>query len=208
MTATLRDLDATVGSVPPTDEAPETFDRAYYDRYYRDPQTRVTSPEEHRRLVDFVELPTQSVLDLGCGIGMWRDALEDIVPELRYQGVEVSDYLCETYGWKKASAAEYRDRRRYDLVVCQGVLQYLDDDEAERAIANIARLSRSAVYIEALTEEDWRQSCDQTRTDGSVHRRPVAWYRERLDRELIAIGGGVFVRKSARVSLYALERSL
>lgn len=199
----------------PTDEAPETFDRAYYDRYYRDPRTRVTSPEEHRRLVDFVvgyleflQLPLRSVLDLGCGIGMWRDALQDIVPDLGYQGVEVSDYLCKTYGWKKASAAEYRDRRRYDLVVCQGVLQYLDDEEAERAIANISRLSRSAVYIEALTEEDWRQSCDQDRTDGSVHRRPVAWYRERIDRELIAIGGGVFVRKSARVSLYALERAL
>jgi SAM-dependent methyltransferase len=189
------------------------FDRAYYERFYKDPRTRVYEASDVRKLAAFVlayldhlDLPVQRVLDLGCGLGYWRDALEDLRPRARYSGVEVSEYLCEEYGWEQGSVADYRGRGSYDLVVCQGVLQYLDDREADRALGNLARLCRGALYLETLTREDWAENCDRTVTDGAVHLRSVRWYRQRLGPHFVAAGGGLFVQKSTGVVLYELER--
>ena len=61
---------------------PERFDAAYYRRFYQDPATRVLDSRAVARLANFVAaylrhlgLPLRSVLDLGCGIGLWRQAL-------------------------------------------------------------------------------------------------------------------------------------
>ena len=82
-----------------------------------------------------------------------------------------------------------------DLVVCYDVLQYLDDREAARAIANFKRLTRAALYVSALTREDWREHCDRTLTDRAVHLRAGDWYRRRLARDFRYLGFGVWLRK-------------
>jgi len=191
----------------------ERFDRAYYDRFYRDPRTRVYDPAEVRRLCAFVlcyldhlDVGVRRVLDLGCGLGYWRDALAELRPNVRYVGVELSGYLCEKYGWEQGSIVDYRGRGAFDLVVCQGVLQYLSAPEAEQAIANLARLCRGALYLEVLTKEDWERNCDRSLTDGAVHRRPASWYRRRLARDFVNGGGGVFVQRETGVVLYELEK--
>jgi hypothetical protein len=38
--------------------------------------------------------------------------------------------------------ARWRDRRKYDLIICQGVLQYLPDPDVAPAVANIAAMGR------------------------------------------------------------------
>jgi SAM-dependent methyltransferase len=189
------------------------FDRAYYDRFYRDPRTRVTTRREVRRLgafvlayMDFLQLPVRRVLDAGCGLGYWRDVIAEHRPRARYVGIEISPVLCGELGWEQASVADYRGRGRFDLVVCQGVLQYLDDREAARAIDNLGRLCRGALYLEALTGEDWQQACDRSATDGRVHVRSADWYRRRLRKHFRACGGGLFVQREAPVVLYALEQ--
>jgi SAM-dependent methyltransferase len=191
----------------------ERFDARYYDRYYGDAATRVSGLGETKKLarfvagyLDYMGVPVRRVLDAGCGLGRWKHALGEHYPRARYTGLEWSEHLCARYGWEQGSIASYRGRGRYDLVVCQGVLQYLGDADAARAIDNLARLCRGALYLEVLTREDWRDACDQRATDGAVYRRPAAFYRERLARHFIAVGGGVFVPKDGDVVLYALER--
>lgn len=188
------------------------FDADYYARFYGSADTRVASQAETDRLVAFVaaylrylELPVHRALDMGCGIGLWRAPLERAFPEATYTGVEVSAHLCERYGWQHGSADRYRGRGRFDLVICQGVLQYLDADAAEAAIKNLARLCRGALYLEVLTREDWNDNVDQERTDGDVHKRLASWYRQRLAKDFIAIGGGIYLSRGAPVTLYALE---
>ena len=81
----------------------------------------------------------------------------------------------------------------------------LDDRDAIRAIDNLGRLCEGALYLEALTERDWRHNCDRTVTDGEVYLRPGSFYRTRLARHFHAVGGGVFVHRRAPVTLFELE---
>ena len=189
------------------------FDAAYYARFYGDKATRVSGLADTRKLarfvagyLDYLDVPVQRVLDAGCGLGRWKLALAEHYPRARYTGLEWSEHLCARFGWQQGSIADYRGRGRYDLIVCQGVLQYLNDRDAERALDNLGRLCRGALYLEVLTAEDWKDACDQRATDGDVYRRPAAFYRQRLARRFIAVGGGLFVHRDAGAVLYALER--
>jgi hypothetical protein len=90
--------------------------------------------------------------------------------------------------------------------VCYDVLQYLEDRDAARAIANFANLSRAALYVSALTREDWRENCDRSRTDRSVYLRSGDWYRRRLRRSFRHLGYGVWLRKDVAALLWDMER--
>lgn len=191
---------------------PQRFDQAYYRRFYEDPSTRVTDAATIARLSGFVcsyldhlSLPLRNVLDLGCGTGLWGRALAQKAPRARYQGVEISEYLCEKYGWRRGSVVDFRGRGQFDLVVCQGVLQYLERDEAVQAIENLARLCRGALYLEALTTRDWQENVDREITDGDVKLRSGDWYRRQLRPHFHNAGGGVFVARGAPVSMFELE---
>ena len=77
--------------------------------------------------LDHLQLDVRRVLDAGCGTGLWKRALRRIDREIEYVGIDPSEYLCKRYGWTRASIDEYSPRRKFDLVVCQDVLQYVDD---------------------------------------------------------------------------------
>ncbi len=204
----------------PASPAPgEAFDRQYYERFYGDPASRVSDLAAVRTLAGLVaawlrylELPVRHVLDVGCGLGHWRQATAELWPGAKYHGVEFSEHLCERFGWTHGSIvtldpARQLGRATFDLVVCQGVLQYLDARAAARALANLARWTDGALFLEALTRRDWRQNCDRTRSDGDVHLRDGTWYRRRLARHFQACGGGVFVNRRAGCTLFELEGS-
>ena len=191
-----------------------TFDAAYYEHFYLDPRTRVADPldvEVQARFLcaylDYLGIGVRRILDLGCGLGRLRDPLRRHFPGAAYTGVEVSEHLCAELGWKHGSAATFRSRYRFDLVICQDVLQYLDDAEAGRAIDNFARHCRGALFFGALTREDWEENCDQARTDGSGYLREGAWYRRRLTPAFTCAGGGLFVARRAGVVTFELDRA-
>jgi SAM-dependent methyltransferase len=144
------------------------------------------------------------MLDAGCGIGLLRGPLRRAFPRAQYVGLEYSEYLCERYGWERGSLATYASDP-FDLVVCYDVLQYLDDATAARAIANLARLTRGLMYLSALTDRDWRENCDRTRTDREVHLREVGWYGRRLRRYFRPSGVGFWVRRGAPLTTWEME---
>ena len=119
----------------------------------------------------------------------------------------MSGHLCAELGWVHDSVVTFRSRRRFDLVICQDVLQYLDDAEAEQAIANLVRHCRGVLFFGALTHEDWEENCDQSRTDANAYLRTGAWYRDRLAPAFVCAGGGVFVARRAGVVMFELDRA-
>lgn len=190
----------------------ESFDADYYRRYYEDERTRVAGPEDTARLARFVTgyldhlgVTPKTALDLGCGLGWWRPALASRYPELTYRGVEHSTHLAKERGWEHGSVVDYGGARA-DLVICQGVLHYLDRQDALSAIATLARVTKKALYLETLTKEDWDEHVDKTRTDGSMKLRPASFYRRALAPHFVPCGGGVYVPHASPVVLFELEK--
>lgn len=190
------------------------FDATFYQRYYVNPATRVASRADAVRLgrfvcgyVAYLGFTVKRVLDAGCGLGHLRQPVRESFPRARYVGLETSDYLCRRYGWVRGSIAEYRPRLPFDLVFCHDVLQYLPDAEAEKALANLGRLCRGALYFSVLTAEDWRRNADRSKTDGNdVRLRPARWYKSRLLRQFRPLGGGLLARRGYQPLLWELER--
>jgi SAM-dependent methyltransferase len=197
----------------PMRRRPADFDEAFFERYYGDPATRVADGGDAERLaglvagvVRYIELPVRRILDAGCGVGLLKDPLLARFPTARYEGLEYSAYLCRRHGWIEGSLATHVASQPYDLVVCHDVLQYLDDRTAARALANLARLCRGALYFSVLTRRDWRHAADQSRTDRTVHLRPADWYRRRLRRGFRHVAGGVHVARALDPILWELEQ--
>ena len=57
--------------------------------------------------VEHVGCRVRGILDVGCGMGRLRATLLRALPRASYTGLEVSDYLCERYGWVNGSIADY-----------------------------------------------------------------------------------------------------
>jgi SAM-dependent methyltransferase len=156
--------------------------------------------------VAYLGFPVRRVLDAGCGLGYFRAPVRDFFPRARYVGIETSAYLCRRYGWTQASIANYAPEEPFDLVLCHDVLQYLDQRDAGRALSNLARVCRGALYFSVLTSEDWRRNADRARTDPAASLRPAGWYRARLARNFRPQGGGLLVRRGYEPLLWELER--
>jgi hypothetical protein len=189
------------------------FNSAYFRKYYFDAATRVTTAAEMGRRAQLIAaamrhagIPVRTILDAGCGVGLLRKPFSAALPRARYRGLEASQYLCTRYGWTLGSVVDFAARAPSDLVVCYDVLQYLGDRDAARAIANLATLSRAALYVSALTAEDWRANCDRARTDRSVHLRSGDWYRRRLRKHFHYLGFGIWLRKNVTAIVWDMER--
>jgi predicted TPR repeat methyltransferase len=194
-------------------QPPHRFGPDYFRKFYLNPATRVVTAGEMRTRASLIaaalnhlQIPIRTILDAGCGIGLLRRPFAEVLPRARYTGLELSEYLCSRYGWQQGSVDTFAPRKPFDLLVCYDVLQYLDDAQAASAIANMARLSRAALYVSALTREDWQENCDRSRTDRAVHLRGGAWYRRRIGRAFQYVGFGVWLRKDVAAILWDMER--
>ncbi|HEY3817184.1 MAG TPA: class I SAM-dependent methyltransferase [Polyangiaceae bacterium] len=190
-----------------------SFDASYFRRFYESRRSRVYGKEQiaelARGVTGFVRWfggDLEKVLDAGAGTGLWRDWFRENLPEVRYRSVDVSAYACATYGHEQRDITRWRAREKFDLVVCQGVLPYLDDAACERAIENMAAMCRGFLYVEAITSRDLREVVDRSKTDVDVHARPVTFYRRLLARRFERLGCGLHHVKGGDKVFYDLER--
>jgi SAM-dependent methyltransferase len=162
------------------------YDRAYFDRWYHNRRTRVNTPAEVLRKANiaiataeyFLRRQVRSVLDVGCGVGVWREHLRAIRPRIAYTGLDSSEYAVERFGRsrniRRATFGELPSLKlpAFDLVVCADVLHYVKDNEIRAGLAAIADICEGVAYIEVLTSED----AVIGDLDAFIH-RPAAWYR-------------------------------
>lgn len=188
------------------------FDEAYYQRFYEDPKTRVYTSKELAHLATYVfafarwnQLAIERVLDIGAGVGLWRDWVQKNEPKVEYTGTEISDAMCKKHGFQHCDIARWRDRKKYDLIICQGVLQYLPDPDVGPAVANIASMARGLVFFEALTRSDLRERADTERTDADVFVRNGSYYRRQFGRHFVTVGAGLYWPLSEPAPFWELD---
>lgn len=193
---------------------PTAFDEAYFRKFYESRRSRVYGADQIEHLARGVTgfarwfgAEIESVLDVGAGTGLWGQWFRRNMPQVKYRSVDVSDYACATYGHERRDISTWRSRDRFDLVVCQGVLPYLDDASCTKAIANMAAMCRGYLYIEAITARDLREVCDRTKTDVRVIGRSKAFYRRALGRHFEHLGCGLHHVRGGSALFYDLERA-
>ena len=177
----------------------KSYDRAYFERWYRDPADRVSTRESLTRKVRMavgvaeylLGRPIRTVLDVGCGEAPWQPILGKLRPTARYMGVDSSSYVIERFGAERniklgsvAELGRMRLPRNIDLVVCADVLQYLPERDFARGLAAMRRLLGGVAYIEAFAAEDEMEG-DR---DG-WHERPAAEYRRLFRRAGLTLCG-------------------
>jgi len=165
--------EAAADNVPPTfptgETAVKSYDRSYFDQWYRDPRDRVATRESLERkirmaisLCEFLSgHKIRSVLDVGCGEAPWQPVIKRLRPQARYIGVDSSDYVLQHFGETRhirrgtlGTLGDMRLPRRVDLIVCADVLQYASDVEISRGLRAIRRLLAGVAYIEAFVTDD------------------------------------------------------
>lgn len=188
------------------------FNARFYERFYLRPSTRVTTRAQMSgraaaiaAIVKHLQVPVRRILDAGCGLGWMRPALLEAFPRATYLGLEISEHLCRKFGWTQGSLADFEPRGRFDLVICYDVMQYLPERDARRALANLGRLCRGALYFHAPTLEDWQRNADRSGSDSAIELRSAAWYRERLGRHFRHAGCGVHLRRGIPLLQWELE---
>lgn len=194
------------------------FDRAYFDRWYRDPRRRVLDRSEIARRAALVvsvaeyvlERPVRSVLDVGCGEGNWRAPLLARRPRLRYVGVDPSDYVVRRYGRRRnilRGTAESLDtlplHGPFDVVVASGVLNFLSEESLRRAARTLARLTSGIAFLELFTSAD-----DVVGDTRGWRPRSAVFYRRLLRTAGFAqCGPHCYASRSVARRLAALERA-
>ncbi|HVG25036.1 MAG TPA: methyltransferase domain-containing protein [Thermoanaerobaculia bacterium] len=193
------------------------YDRAYFDRWYRNRTTRVSSHAEVRRKVSlavasaeyFLHRPIRSVLDVGCGEGAWLPHLRALRRGVRYLGFDSSEYVVERFGKSRnIHQATFGDLPSldlgvHDLVVCSDVMHYVPDRELRAGINAIAEATDGVAYLEVLTKED--------DIVGDLHgflRRPAAFYRTLFTKAgMRAAGPYLWLSPAFADAVAELERS-
>src|ERR1700716_1336026 len=95
-----------VPSAMPASAGRKSYDEAYFTRWYRDPRTRVHTPDSVRRKVRmvlgvaeyFLGRKLRSVLDIGAGEGAWRREIRRMRPQARYLGIDPSEWVVARHG--------------------------------------------------------------------------------------------------------------
>ncbi|MES2522410.1 MAG: class I SAM-dependent methyltransferase [Gemmatimonadota bacterium] len=202
---------------PPDTGNGARYDQAYFDKWYRNPRTRVKSPAELRRQVEFVLHAAEwvlgrhvrTVLDVGCGEGQWQPVLQRLRPALKYHGVDPSEYAVAKHGARRGlmqggieDLATLPLRDRYDLVVCCGMLNYLSGEQLERGLPVVEARTGGLAYLELFADGDAIEG-----DTGWPPLQPASWYRERLTRAgFRSVGLQCYVPHATDTNVSLMER--
>jgi len=197
---------------------PRHYDQRYFDKWYRNPRYRVKSPQELARQVALVVGTTeyilgrtlQTVLDVGCGEANWLAPLRRLRPRIQYTGVDSSEYVVSRFGASRNirlgtidSLDCMRLRKEYDLILCVGMLNYLDPAQLRTGLAHLYELANGVVYLELFTSAD-RGVFGDTR---GTHLRSPSWYRARIrEARFLSCGMHCHIPDWLREQTSALER--
>ncbi|MEO6799230.1 MAG: class I SAM-dependent methyltransferase [Rhodanobacter sp.] len=196
----------------------KTYDRDYFDKWYRNSRHAVGSAAELRRKVAMVVAqaeyylgrPLRNVLDVGCGEAAWRAPLRKLRPGIDYLGLDASGYVVARYGRSRnvglARFGELQQLRfdtRFDVIVSTDVLHYLKPAEIRAGLQGIGEMLEGLAFLEVFTSRDDVTGDRQ----GFVSRAP-SWYLREFGRVgLLPCGSHCYLGPRLNQHIAALERA-
>ncbi|HEY0198601.1 MAG TPA: class I SAM-dependent methyltransferase [Rhodanobacter sp.] len=196
----------------------KTYNRDYFDKWYRDPRHAVASAAELRRKVAMVVAqteyylgrPIRNVLDIGCGEAMWRAPLRALRPQIAYRGLDASEYAVARYGRSRnvglarfGQLEHLRFDTRFDLIVCTDVLHYLKPAEIRAGLQGVGEMLEGVAFLEVFTSRDDVGGDMQ----GFVSRAPAWYLREFGEAGLLPCGSHCYLGPRLERRIAALERA-
>lgn len=201
-----------------TRSAPKRYDRAYFEKWYHAPGTRIRRRADLARKVALAVAaceyviggPVRSVLDVGAGEGEWGLVLRQLRPRASYVGVEPSTYAVERYGARRGLRLGALDTlddcgftAPFDLVVCSDVLHYLDTPTLRRGLPQLSRLVSGMAFCDLFVAGD--AAAGDMR---GWNRRTASFYRSAFAAaDLVACGLHCYVPRERAEFLWALEKA-
>jgi len=193
------------------------YDRSYFDRWYRNPRTRIhvrAGVERKAALAVaateyLLQRPLRTVLDVGCGEGAWQPILARLRPRSRYLGVDSSEFAVKRWGARRnlrhapfGGLAALDLDGPFDLIVCSDVLHYVTDAELGPGLAAMRALLGGVAWIELFTTAD-----EITGDFRELRRRTPATYDRAFRRAgLVHCGLYGFVRDDFAPGVATFER--
>jgi len=197
--------------------ADKVYTARQFARFYLDRRTRVMAPVERRRRVAavvaaaerWIERPLRSVLDVGCGLGLWGREIRRLRPGASYLGFEpspaVARVLRRGFEIRRGSFAEVErlpEGERFDLVLCVDVLHYLPGSLVDRGLDALVDRADGPLVLEVMTAAE--------EVEGDVEgwrRRAPGWWRGRFAaRGLVPVGMHLWLPPGLAAAASALER--
>ncbi|MBA2683517.1 MAG: class I SAM-dependent methyltransferase [Gemmatimonadaceae bacterium] len=194
------------------------LDRAYYDRWYRHPRHKVSTPAERARVArtiisvaeQLLERRVRNALDVGCGEGLWRAALLSVRPLLRYHGIDPSAYAVRRFGARRnlrrgdiTSLDTLRLRGPFDIIICNDVLHYVPTPELHAGMRALAERLCGVAYLGLFTSADDIEGDTKT-----FLRRTPSFYRSAFARAgLESVGMHCWIPAALAKDRAALELS-
>ncbi len=162
------------------------YDRKYFDKWYRSPAHRVSTPAKSTRKAllavavaeYYLERPVRTILDVGCGEGQWQPILKKLRPRAAYTGIDPSPYAIRRFGKRRhlieGSFGNLPDLAdTYDLIICSDSLYYIPDEELIMGLHLLAARLNGVAFLEAYPQE-----AGLTGDTAGMHPRSGAFYRK------------------------------
>lgn len=150
----------------PEHRSPTVYNKTYFDKWYRDPAHRVSTPAKTSRKAllalavaeYYLERPVRNALDVGCGEGQWQPVLKKLRPRICYTGIDPSPYAIRRFGKRRnLIAGSFGNLPNlapsYDLIICSDSLYYVADDELIIGLQILASRLEGIAFLEAYPEE-------------------------------------------------------
>lgn len=185
------------------------FNKKYFDEIYTEDSLidGDFNAKDHAKylhyLMKVVEVPVNSVIDFGFGKAKLLYEVQKTFKASRVAGLDVSEYAYQNLkkkSWVEDVGVELFNmsitdftppEESYDLALCNSVLQYVPDDELERAVQCLA-YSAKYIYLHIPTQEDYKKLKDMIQfEDPYAIQRPTKLYDELFDNYFKFVGWGL-----------------
>jgi len=124
-------------------------------RLLEDPKER----ERIREVTDLIAQDTNSILDVGCGNGIFVNTLMHRFPHRfnRLTGLDLSEEALKYVRTEKFAGSVAKlpfEDQSFDLVTCLEVLEHLPQEDFEKGISELQRVSKKYIIITVPNDQD------------------------------------------------------